>query len=217
MASHNLVVQFNPAKLDAVGQSLLREVWSVVGFDRLFVEEFHAAFDYDVPRRAVLLDDRKRKGDAFGIGAKGAESWRTGYRKGSMLRQQVYDKTAERRAAGADARGHVTRFEVQQKRDDQYPLSGLGAVEFPADADVRVLPWHPGRIASIAHAGMAALAISHGVRFAIAWAREQYGWRQAKIADAVEQLFPVIQRSPVDAWSKWPEAVAVGFQRAGIR
>ena len=113
--SRELVVEFNPAKMsDVQYKSLLYtlQAFGITDLGSMVVERYDVAFDYQCDRSLLLLDDRVRLMDLFGCGRKGPETERTGFRRGSREKHQLYDKTAERRSKGCDARENITRYEV---------------------------------------------------------------------------------------------------------
>ena len=123
-----LVVEYNPQKVDPIRQRYLGTALAAMDLDPkgLFVDRFDAAMDYPLPRGYLLLDDPHRNPDLFEVGSEGPQTERTGYRRNSRLKFQLYDKSAERKAAGAEAPDCLTRFEVQVRKPD--PLEGSGGL-----------------------------------------------------------------------------------------
>ncbi|MGB3468666.1 MAG: hypothetical protein WBA74_25500, partial [Cyclobacteriaceae bacterium] len=107
------IAEFNPQKLDDEGLEQLAttfRAWGVQDAKTLFVDRYDAAFDYIMPRHHAMLDDPGRLLDMYGIGRRGPQTERTGYRSGSKLRAQIYDKTAERSGSGEKVVKDLTRF-----------------------------------------------------------------------------------------------------------
>lgn len=128
-----LTVEYNPQKVTesnqvGLGMSL---AWLGLPPGGLYVERYDPALDIPLPRGYLLLDDRRRNPDLFEVGPEGPQTERTGFRKGSRLKFQLYDKGAERASAGVEIEvPYLTRFEVQVIRPG--PLDdGGGLFEAP--------------------------------------------------------------------------------------
>lgn len=233
-ATCRLVAEFNPAKVDDAEMLALGVTLRALGVDaadRLWVERVDGAVDYGAPRRALLLDDRVRLADHFGVGPWGPETERTGYRKGSRLKFQLYDKSAERKAAGVDTREHVTRFEIQLLKPTQdlvvAPLFGeLGGAEalrlgqvslipYPGGAvTVRALPFNPLGLDDAELVGFVSMLRGLGVRTAINWAKHVMGWRHSKRERLLDLASPVVTPSPAAVWAaEWPSAASAAVER----
>jgi hypothetical protein len=141
-SSAYLVVEYNPQKVTEANQIGLGMSLATLGLSPagLFVERYDPAVDYPLPRGYLLLDDRRRNPDLFEVGPGGPQTERTGFRHGSRLKFQLYDKRAEREAAGVEVEvPFLTRFEVQVLRpgplDESGGLFGAGdGREGPAPA-----------------------------------------------------------------------------------
>ncbi len=115
-SSAYLVVEYNPQKVTEANQIGLGMSLALLGLSPtgLFVDRYDLAVDYPLPRGYLVLDDRRRKPDLFELGPEGPQTERTGFRPGSKLKCQLYDKRAEREAAGVEIEApYLTRFEVQ--------------------------------------------------------------------------------------------------------
>jgi hypothetical protein len=227
MSTHNAVAEFNPAKMGLSDWNSLAMTLGIQGvdFDRVWVERVDAAFDYSIVRRALVLDDRKRKSDFFSAGASGPETQRTGFRRGSRLKQQLYDKTAERRSAGMDVRGIVSRFEVQtwplnatpDGLNAPLPLSSLVTLPYPGDATLRLAPFHWGRVDRPEVAGFIALALGQSVRTARRFMMDVVGWHVRRVDELVDQVLPPVQPSPTAVWSDlWADEVRSVLRRMRV-
>jgi hypothetical protein len=129
-----LVVEYNPQKVTEPNQVGLGMSLGALGLPpaHLFVERYDPALDIPLPRGYLLLDDRRRNPDLFEVGPEGPQTERTGFRRGSRLKCQLYDKRAERAAAGVDIDApYLTRFELQVLRPG--PLDDGGGLFGAAD------------------------------------------------------------------------------------
>ena len=222
--SSRLVIEFNPAKVTSSDWLAVAGAAVLCGVslpDRLFVERYDVAFDFDAPRRVLLLDDRKRLADHFNVGAFGPQTERTGYRKGSPIKHQLYDKSAERQAKGADCRYGVTRYEVQVFKPAEFaplPLLGdgggaprlvdLASLPWPGgDVTVRCVPFHPMRVADVVWGSLIASARGMGLRYAVNMAKV-LGLSSEKRHRWLDCAVPEVDHSPRLLWaSRFPAAV----------
>ena len=233
--SRRLVVEFNPAKLDDVGWGglglTLRKLGVLESLRGVWVDRVDAAFDWEAPRCSLVLDDRQRLADHFGVGRQGPQTERTGFRRGSKLKHQLYDKTAERRAAGADARANVTRYEVQLLKPDRpvmplldgpgaegveaLPVVGLADLGWPGgDVTVRCLPYHPMAVADPRFVGFLSMVRGQGVRAAIGWARDVMGVRHQVVDDWMWLGAPEVCPPPRVLWARhWFAAASECVER----
>ena len=227
--SRRLVVEFNPVKLDegqwrALGLSL-----RALGVDlgKMWVDRTDGAIDYHAARRVLLLDDRQRLADHFGCGPNGPETERTGFRRGSRLKFQLYDKTAERRAKGVDTVADVTRFEVQVHKptehiaaspliggpaeavDEAWRLDRLHLMPWQGGAvTVRCVPFHWLALADPDWRGFLFAARGLGMRYAIRQFREM-GWAHRGVQRLVDCCVPVVMPAPDDVWrAGWGQAAS---------
>jgi hypothetical protein len=203
--SVRLAVELNPAKLSEGDWEAIRASLLALGVRRPWVERFDFAIDYRVPRGLLVLDDRSRAMDCFGLGAAGPETERTGFRKGSKLKLQLYDKRAERMAkAGVDLGEDCTRFEaqVQPAGDQDTTLAGLAAFPCPLQScTVRQFAFDPATLYDPDFA-FAALAVRGcGLRTVLATAKRM-GWRSDKREQFVEVVVPEVRPSPAALWAR---------------
>lgn len=228
-----VAAEFNPQKLeddqwDKLGASL--RALGVEDVGSVYVDRYDGCVDYAARREALLLDDRRRLMDMFGIGRKGPETERTGFRAGSRLRAQLYDKTAERRSKGYDAVDGVVRFELMVGRpgpvDPAAPLYGhapsdalllrdLGRVPYPGgDITVRCMAYNPLRVMNHVFGSLAAYARGVGLRSAIGYSRDVFQFTAAQRDQWLSTMLPVLDHAPSAIWSRlWPTAV----ERVSVR
>lgn len=224
-ASRRLVCEFNPAKSDSVAPVVmtLRSLGVPPSLRGVWVDRVDAAFDFGGPRRAFVLDDRSRLADLFSVGPAGAQTERTGFRRGSRLKFQLYDKTAERQSAGADVRADVTRFEVQVLKpdresrplfdppglDETLPLADMGFLPWPGgDVTVRVLPYNPLAVADPLLAGFLSIVRGLGIRCALHWMKDVVGVRYQTLQGWMDLYVPEHDPSPSREWSRQWRSVA---------
>lgn len=206
---------FNPQKvlpsaLRLVGWFAGRVGWRL---PTVWVERYDAAVDWEVHRGVLLLDATRHKTDALGMVAYGPETERLGYRKGSRLRVQVYDKTAERAAAGhgEETPGFLTRAEVQVSGLQDCVLADLPAVPcpMPPGVEVRAMAYDPATLACGFHAAVAVACRFGGIRYARALSRQW--WKGQERAEVIETVAPVVKPSWrqvfADGW--WSEVLNV--------
>lgn len=234
-SSRRLVVEFNPAKMDedvgwyGLGVTL-RKLGVPASLRGVWVDRVDAAFDWEAPRCALFLDDRHRMADFFGLGPRGPQTERTGFRRGSRRKFQLYDKTAERKASGAgDVRADVTRFEVQLLKPDRpmlplvdgadgteaLPVVGLADLGWPGgDVTVRCLPYHPMGVEDFRFAAFLAMCRGLGVRAAVRWARDRLGVRHSIVDDWLWLGCPEVCPSPRLMWARhWCAAATSCVER----
>lgn len=213
-----LCVEFNPAKLTAYElQSVGLFLWTHgADPDSVWVDRYDVAFDYRVPRPLLMLDDRLRCMDTFGIGPCGPQTARTGFRKGSRLKAQLYDKGAERASKGVHVDGDVTRFELQVwplghavtsgSRSWENPprLSELGGESWPGGAiTVRALQYDPATISDDVFACGAALA-HYSMRHARAFVKKRLGVKRLEVWEdsCVGEVRPSPRSVFVEGWRR---------------
>jgi len=235
--SSYVVCEFNPQKLDGDQWQALRDSLAALGVTdvrSVFVERYDAAFDYCSPRHNVILDDRRRLVDMFGVGRKGPQTERTGFRKGSPLKAQLYDKTRERRDKGVDGRDNVSRFELMVikpgpaddspaplygfKPSDALVLGDLGRVGYPGgDITVRAIAYHPLRVANHAFGSLTAYARGLGLRAALGYAVDVFQLKSSQRQQWLDTFLPQLVHSPPDVFrSSWPSAVDSVLHRLGV-
>lgn len=210
-SSRRVSVEFNPQKIAPVFQEPIGEWLRAAGGspESVWVERFDAAFDYTGPRGACVLDDPQRKSDRFECDHWGCESERSGYRRGSKMKFQVYDKTAERAAAGVELPDPVVRFECQWWNPDgvAITLPDLASMAWPfGRATMRHCICEPSRIADHVLRLLTRIAIAGSLRMAR---------NEAKLCCSAERkaqflncIFPEPHPSPRDVWaSSWRAAV----------
>ena len=221
-----VTAEFNPQQLDRDGWAALCASLRALGIDdpgTLYVDRYDAAFDYLSPRHNLLLDDRTKMMDMFGIGPRGPQTERTGYRKGSDLKAQLYDKTAEWRGKGCDASMDVVRFELQvssppplpsaplylSKPQDTLTLTDLEHVAYPGDrVTVQAMAFNPLRVADHVYGSLAAYARGMGLRAALGYARHVFSWTSKQRDQWLSVMLPEVDYSPREVFdSRWPVAV----------
>ena len=227
------VAEFNPQKLGDEGWASLGvtlRAWGVEDPGRLYVERYDAAFDYLEPRHHVMLDDPARLLDMFGIGRRGPQTERTGYRSGSKLRAQVYDKSAERMRVGDKCVANLTRFELavsspppldapaplyDHKPGDALILADLPGIAYPApNITVRACAYNPLRVANHVYGSLAAYARALGVRAATGYARSVFGLTHSQRLQWLDTLLPEFGNAPRAVWSeRWPSAASRAVQQ----
>lgn len=197
-----LVVEFNPNKVFGDNLQFLTN-WFVPragwGWSDWWVERHDVAFDYAAPRHVFALDDPSRKLDMFGVGPTGPETERTGYRRGSKLRAQVYDKGAENGTGEL-----LTRFELQVNASVEHHYGKRKVVEWPRLFEIPGLGW-PAEGVNLTFFGHGLIprclnlewlltmhARAYGVRGAMAFARNLLGEKRRKIwrAEMVREVDP---------------------------
>lgn len=221
------VCEFNPQKLTGEGWQDLRESLRLLGVadpGSLYVDRYDAAFDYRAQREHLLLDDRRRLLDMFGVSRKGPETERTGYRHGSLLRAQLYDKTRERRSKGEDCEAGVVRFELQVQKpspvdapaplygfrpSDALVLADLDRVMYPGgDITVRAFAYHPLRVADHVYGSLAAYARGLGIRAALGYAVDVFRLRSSQRDQWADTFVPQLASAPSVVFAdRWPAAV----------
>lgn len=227
--SRRLVVEFNPAKMSDSQIWGLAASFRLMGLNlsRFWLERVDGAIDYRAPRRVLVLDDRQRLADHFGCGPNGPETERTGFRRGSRLKFQLYDKTAERQAKGADAPADITRFEVQwlkptevihaapllggpdEDEEEAWRLDRLAELPWPGGpVTVRCLPFHWATLEDPDWRGFLALSRGIGVRYAIRQYRLM-GWAHRQVEQVIDCCLPVVSPAPDAVWAAcWPAAAS---------
>lgn len=228
-AGVRLKVEFNPAKMLPAGWTCLRESLAGLGvpdISRMWVNRYDAAFDYQSRRQRLILDDRRRDLDMFRCRATGPQTERTGFTRGSVLKAQLYDKTAERAAAlgkasisgdAPDADKRVTRFELQvlnpepldvvRSSDDRVcpdrlQLADLPRVKYPGgDVGLRMFQWHPLRVADRSYGLAAWMARTMGLRYALNECK-QAGWYSTNVVKFLEVMIPEACPSPLMMWHR---------------
>lgn len=213
-----ILVEFNPCKVDVLGQ------WGICHWLRSlnlkpwmgWVERFDVAIDYVAGRSTLLLDDPVRLSDRFGCGPKGCETERTGFRAGSRLRLQLYDKAAERSSRGFEGvAAGLTRFEVSVRPEvDALVLRDLPAASWPcARETVRWAPFEPELVESNVERLLLWLALSSSMRQCRAEAKLCLCPRKRDVFFG--SVLPEVHPAPVDAFRvHWADAVvrdAAGF------
>lgn len=227
-SSSKLRIEYNPAKMTTESWNHLHTTLKnlrITDPRAMWIDRYDAAFDYQVRRRQVILDDRKRKVDNLECGPWGPETERSGYRRGSLLKAQIYDKIAERRAANPDAdpgAGHLSRFELQVIKPepitsapmygrvpcpDRMQVGDLPYASYPGgDITVRCLYFHPLRVADPLHSSLTLAARGMGVRFALNYAK-QSGISGEKRREFMDTMMPEVNPSPGQVWAKrWMSA-----------
>jgi hypothetical protein len=215
---HAFVVEFNPQKLDPEGWSSLRRSLAELGVSDpgvLWVERYDGAVGFNVPRSLLLLHDPVRKSDHFSVGTCGPETERTGFRKGSRIKHQLYDKRAEAESRGDASGDELTRYEVQVLKPTAEPggegdllrLVDLPGVPWPGgDVEVRAVHWDPQSVADPLYMGLAALARGLSVRCALGEAK-RWGWNTTKRERFLSIMLPVIRPDLRSVWAAgWREA-----------
>lgn len=233
-----LTVEFNPQKLSSMDWDQLVTYLGRLGLvdiGSMYVDRYDVAFDYLVQRRYLCLDDRTRKLDMFGVGPTGPETERTGFRRHSDLKAQLYDKSEERRSAGSeDKRGDVVRFELQVLNPDpsDYPsplfghrpgdrlvLRDLEYVTYPGGSiTVRACGFSPLRVANHVYGSLSAYARGLGLRAALGYARRVFGLTSKQRDQWLYVMLPELDTSPRSMFStRWPIAVREVFREFNCR
>ena len=222
-----IVAEFNPAKLDDAGWAFFGATLAKMGVtdpDTLFVDRYDAAFDYLAPRPHLMLSDMRRVMDLFGVSRNGPETERTGFRRGSDLRSQLYDKTAERASTGSQCVKDLTRFELMVSSpapvSTDAPLYGSGPSDvlclgdlhlagYPGrDITVRAVAFNALRVADHVYGSLAAYARALGLRAALGYARKVFGLNAAQRAQWLDTLLPELDNAPRIVWpQRWASAV----------
>lgn len=148
ISAHSLICEFNPNRLGAFGCWRVGSLLRLFGFDPLqgAVERFDYCLTAERDPYGIHLDSRYSKPDRIGGTARGHETERLGYRKGSKHKFQRYDKSAEARNRGVDAPDGIVRLEHQAwgvgAPDDPSQMllfRDLGLVECPLPDHFRAL------------------------------------------------------------------------------
>ena len=233
-----LTVEFNPQKLNSLEWDQLVTYLYRLGvpdIGGMYVDRYDVAFDYLVKRRYLCLDDRTRKLDMFGVGPAGPETERTGFRRHSDLKAQLYDKTEERRSAGSeDKRGDVVRFELQvlnpepsaytsplfgERPTDRLLLRDLEYVTYPGGSiTVRACGFAPLRVANHVYGSLAAYARGLGLRAALGYAKRVFGLTSKQRDQWLYVMLPELDTAPRSMFlSRWPLAVREVFREFDSR
>lgn len=197
-----LTVEFSPSKVTDFAVRSLAEWLAAAGvrpFREWYVDRYDVAFDYVCPRKYLVIDDPHRKLDLFGVGRLGPETERTGFRRGSEFKCQLYDKGAERASKGylGESVG-VTRYEVQIStrsagRQNPPRLGDLPGLRFPDTGVVlRCFPFGLTPLSLSLEALLTLVARYLGMRVARAFAHEHLGKvrREAWEACMVSEVSP---------------------------
>ncbi|MGB3468667.1 MAG: hypothetical protein WBA74_25505, partial [Cyclobacteriaceae bacterium] len=166
---------------------------------------------------------------------RGPQTERTGYRSGSKLRAQIYDKTAERSGSGEKVVKDLTRFEfavskpqiqvsplfegrlgvgggfqqgVTTDAERAVTLGDLEHLEYPAPAiTMRACAYSPLKVANHVYGSLAAYARGLGIRAATGYAREVFNLTYSQRLQWLDTLLPELDHSPRKVWSSaWPSA-----------
>jgi hypothetical protein len=199
-----LIVEFNPAKLTRGDLHLVAGgLKTLAGASRVVVERYDFAMDYALPRGLLTLDDRGREMDCFGVGVSGPQTERTGFRKGSKLKLQLYDKRAELAVRGVTLDEDRARFEVQVlgRPDGDVFLDELESQPCPlGSATVRAFNFDPATIFDESFA-LAALAVrGNGMRTVLATLRRM-GWRKSRRDQFEACVVREVDPSPSQLWA----------------
>jgi len=216
---------FNPNKVGPADQVELGRVLARLGVDpsgeTCYVDEYAMAFDYPVERRRLLLDSGTCVADQFGLTATGPQTERVGFRKGSRLRVQLYDKSAERASVGESTGGPVTRFEVtvwprvshpygERAVEESIWLRELGDQPWPDTSCVlRYVGVDPDAMADPLASLAVAAARSYGVRFMRSRLRAIPGVPESFVSMVCACLVGEVDPSPASVHpSCWPAAAS---------
>lgn len=201
-----LVIEFNPAYMTRGDWDFIRALLQACEVWTLYVERVDYRMDYPVPRGLLLLDDRQREADQFGVGPAGPQTERTGFRRGATIQFQLYDKRAERRArAGQELGEDMTRFEltVNGAADgSELRLVDLPAMVWPAgDVTVRSFVFDPATIYDAEFAWAALACRGNGLKTVLSVAK-RLGWSMRRREQFLGCIVPEVQPSPSAVWGR---------------
>ena len=201
----------NPAKLDggrlAVVGSLMAGAAPEAGLEAWYVKRADAAWDVvGVPRHRVRLDTGRRLQVWHGVGSGGPQTETRQWTEDETGKHEVsvYDKRAERAAAGENLGRDVVRVELRKLWGGDPPtLGSLGAIAWPVpdDVRVRVLARDPREYADPAWLAVATVAVMWGPAAARRMGRQLLGPR-AGGREAVDGVL----------WDDWTERLRESFR-----
>lgn len=214
--SSQFIIEFNPSKCTRLDFSLIAGLMRALESSAPVVERVDYAVTYPIPRGLLMLDDRQRAMDMFGVGAWGPETERTGFRRGAPVQFQLYDKRAERLSKGVDIGENATRFEltvngayvaglVDAAGKPLHP-DGLRLRDLPGlpwaggDVTVRAFTFDPATIHDEVFAWAALACRGLGVRTVLAVAK-RLGWRLERREQFLACCVPELGPSPAVVWA----------------
>lgn len=218
-----LQVQFSPMNVGAEGIRFVGAILGLYGDPlRAWVKRVDVAYDMSpVPRWMLRLDAGRCKVDQYGVTRKGPETEMVGLRWATDCQAVLYDKSAERRAAGESVPEGWCRFEVRRRgplpvvgESSMRPLmvGELAAMGWPGPDGVCVREFvrTPDDYQDAVYALLAAAAWIYGTRAAEGAAAEVLGLRVPGSGELVRDqvrgcCWPTIEPDPLRAFDeRWP-------------
>lgn len=202
MAMCEVYVQGNPSYVDgerAMGQVLRCLDLSIA---TAFVDSFHCAIDYRVPRDRVTVGSARRVTSPVG-GRCWPQSQYVGAKR-SGLEVCMYDKTGERHAKGADCPAGVVRFEVRQRIEPacELRMRDLGTWPYPAgDVSMSWVGVEPAFVRDWRWAAASAIAAMKGVDAACGYLKS-IGMNASQREQFRECACPDVEPRPSEVWAR---------------